>query len=183
VATPTKPQAESEADIKRAVSINVEALATEYAELPSTLSRWTARRVAAREAQHLAEVEQKAAVERAELDLEVGEQKIRLQKRKEDAEAVEAARAGGDAKAKSATVDEIEARVKTDPEFRKLRESVIDTIEKHGKLVAAATKKAGEALAMVDVLDAKRDMLVSLGADIRADRGADPSLRGERPRR
>ncbi len=56
-------------------------------------------------------------------------------------------------------------------EYRQARLRLID-----------ATERKEQAQVMVDAVAAKKDMLVSLGADLRAEKEADPSIRDRRPR-
>lgn len=148
MALPTRTPATSlgPAEIKAAVSINPNAIQEEYVQLPATLHRWIQARVDAAEAHRL-----------AELDETVMEEKLRIDVRALNDEAL-ASKAADIGKVKKLTVDEANALVVTDARYRAVHEKTI------------ATAKAKEtADGMVEAIKTKRDMLISLGATLRAE--------------
>lgn len=100
------------------------------------------------------------AHQRAEMEFEIGEADLKERHRN---------RLHGDGG--KATIPQVDAATICDPEYRKLSEDVI----------SAARAKA-DALAMVEALRAKRDMLISLGAHQRAEMDSHISV-NERPSR
>jgi hypothetical protein len=157
MAEPTKPQVPplTEDDLKKAVLINEDLIQQEYVAFPSTLRRWVKRRVDAAKLHRL-----------AELDDEIAEEKLRLEIRGKN----ETQASPGD-KAKRLTVDEVNAMVVTDPRYRASKERVIE-----------AAHARDDAAGAIDVLQAKKDMLVSLGASMRVDQESGISLK-DRTRR
>jgi len=157
MAAPVRPPATTEADVKNAVSIRAD-VQLEYIQLPSILARWGSERVALAKAQRL-----------AELDLEVV--KASAKKTAKEARLAEVEAAGKDSKLKPLSEDAADDAVTLSAEYRQARLRVID-----------ATERKEQAQVMVDAVAAKKDMLVSLGADLRAEKEADPSIRDRRPR-
>lgn len=149
-------------DIKRTVAIDQRNIQAEYCALPSALSLWIFRRVEATKRQRL-----------AELDLEVLEENTKIDTRAANHAAVRSSvkdEKTGKPMLKLATVDEVDSLVASNPMVVNLKRKLIDATE-------AKEKAAG----MVESLMAKRDMLVSLGADIRAEKHGDPSIRERQP--
>ena len=161
MAEPTRPQvpALTEEDLKKAVLINEDLIQQEYVNFPSTLRRWVKRRVDAAKLHRLAELED-----------EIQEENIRIAIRAKDEARVEAAENGG-AKAKKLTVDDLNALVVTDPGYRASKEKVIE-----------AAHLRDDAVGAVDVLQAKKECLISLGASMRADQESGISIK-DRTRR
>jgi len=137
----------SDAEVRRATTIEPAALQEEYVRVPADLARWSwARTEAAR------------ALRLAELDLEVVESAARFR-----------IRDGLEAEKKKATVDDLGAMVAAD----QARQDAV-------RRVIEATALKERAADMVRAIEAKKDMLVSLGADIRAEKEGDPSIRDRR---
>jgi len=158
VAAPVRPPATTDAEIKRAVSINPDGIQEEYVQLPPTLHRWLTERTEAIKLVRL-----------AELDLEVVEARVKGRARKDRLEEIEAA--GKDAKLKPLTEDQTNDAMVLDDEYQAARRKVIE-----------AGERKDRSQAMVDAVHAKREMLVSLGADLRLRFENDPSIRDRRPR-
>jgi len=159
MAAPVKPQGqETAAEIRRAVSIRPGAIQEEYVQLPSTLHRWLSERT-----------EAAFALRVAELDLEVVEARVKTAVRKARLEEIETAGAG--TKIKPLTEDQAADALVLDEEYQGARRKVAE--------VAANKSRAQD---MVDAVNAKREMLVSLGADLRVQAENDPSIRDRRPR-
>lgn len=153
-----RPAAETAAEIEGAVRIVPEAIQEEFARVPSDLHRWN---VAAAQADE--------DVRRAELELDVWEAQSRLRVVEEWRAENAAPVADGDKKRAAPRPpgeDKIDAVVYSDPEYRRLRERGI-----------AAQRRKADALGMLDSIRAKRDMLVSLGAHVRAEMERDAYIR------
>jgi hypothetical protein len=161
MAEPIKPQAVplTDEDLRKAVLVNEDLIQQEYVNFPSTLRRWVKRRVDAAKLHRL-----------AELDDEIQEEKLRLEIRGQNEAAIDGFAKDG-AKVKKLTVDEVNAMVVTDPRYRASKEKVI-----------AAAHFRDDSVGAVDVLQAKKDMLVSLGASMRADQESGISIK-DRQRR
>ena len=92
---------------------------------------------------------------RAELSREVEEAGLRLE-----------VRAALVAKGEKATEATLDALVVTDPRYREMREREI-----------TADGRKQRVLGVLDAIRGKRDMLISLGAQMRAEMAGDPSIR------
>lgn len=167
MATPRDPGQETDAEIERQVKIRPEAIQVEYAELPTHLSRWVARRVRATKVHRLAEMEAKAAKADAEQEAERVEETVRQRVKKDHP---------------GLTVADTQAAVVTDPEYQRARKAVTETARRVDRTVIEAAEEKEKAAGMVEVLQTKSQMLISLGADIRADKQGHIHV-NERPRR
>lgn len=169
MAAPLRGPVEDEDELARQVKIHADpnAIKVDYQEVPSVLARWNHRLVEASKVLKLAEAELEAARERAELEASVTEEKLRLHYLKELGKV---------------SLDIRGAHVVTDPKYIAARENVIATVRNHKRIVAEAAAAKGRAAAMVANIDAKKEMLISLGAHIRLEMGRDASIR-ENPRR
>jgi hypothetical protein len=149
-------------DVKRAVAIDQRNIQAEYCSLPSALSLWIFRRVEATKHHRLAELELEVLEENCKIDTRAANQAAVLGSIRDEKT--------GKPMLKAATVDEIDALVATNPSVVKAKRVVIDAAEQKEKCAG-----------MVEALQAKQSMLVSLGADIRAEKNGDPSIRDNRP--
>lgn len=144
--------------IRSVVKIDQRNIQAEYCALPEAVSLWIFRRVEATKRHRL-----------AELELEVLEENTKIDTRAANLQAVRASvkdEKTGKSMIKAATVDEIDALVASNPMVVQAKRAVIDAAEQKEKCAG-----------MVDALMTKKDMLVSLGADIRAEKHGDPSIR------
>lgn len=160
MALPLKAPDMSDKDLRRAISINPVAIQQEYVELPSMISTAINRKVTAAKVYRI-----------AELEAEIAEEQLLIDTRAANEAAVDQT-SKGEGKVKRATVDEIRALVVTNPVYRKIRERVIEAEEERDR--------AG---AFVEAMRAKSSMLVSLGADVRAEREGDISIKDRSARR
>jgi hypothetical protein len=144
--------------VKESVSINAIAIQTEYEMLPSTLYRYIKAKTAAVWEHRM-----------AELDDEIEEENIRLEIREANENAH--AQASGE-RAKKLTVDEVKAMVITSPRYRISKAKVIE-----------AAKAKDEAIGLVEAIQSKKEMLISLGCDIRADKQSGISINEQSKRR
>ncbi len=162
MATPTRTSfaPPSPQEIKAAISINPNAIQEEFIQLPATHHKWINARVDAAEAYRL-----------AELDETIMEEKIRLDVRRANDEAL-ASEAATIGKVKKLTVDDANALVITDSRYRAAREKTI-----------AATKVKETADGMVEAIKTKRDSLISLGATLRAEHEVDMVIKDRTSRR
>jgi hypothetical protein len=180
MAAPVKAPVESEAEIKRAVSINVDLIQEEYARVPSDLSRWIFRRVELTKAYRLAELDLDIVKEKTKAALAASEAETKVRLRQENDEAL--AKAEKDSKAKRLTDDGLAALVLLDVGHQQVRKDGAAAREKAERAVIDAEDARGRAAGMVDALVAKKEMLISLGADLRSEKEGDPSIR-DRQRR
>lgn len=139
---------DSEEDLVRAVQIDEDDIKGEYIRLPGELARWNTRYADAVRAMAQAE----AKLERLEAEA--------FLLHKTTSEKLDAA------EAKKYTVDRINALVRTDAAVCAAGDVLIE----------AQANKAWIA-GVVDAIRAKREMLVSLGAHLRAEMEMDPAIR------
>jgi hypothetical protein len=133
----TPPKTATEADIKRATSVEPAAIREEYATVSSDLAHWGAVRTEAARQERRAELETETWL----------------------AAFVSDAREKSESKGERVPgVDGLERSARSDPQYKILRDREIE---------AAFTKES--AAAVVAAISAKKEMLVSLGADLRLD--------------
>jgi hypothetical protein len=137
----TTPQPATEADIKRATSVEPAAIQEEYATVSSDLAHWGATRAEAARQE-----------KRAELDTETWLANF-VNDEREKAEV-----AGW----RSPGVDGLKEKAKSRPQYREFKEAEIEA--------SFAKDSAG---AIVAAISAKKEMLVSLGADMRLENERD----------
>lgn len=135
------------------VVIEPTALEEEFVRLPADLAYWNARLAGA----HRRMLETKLGLERisSRLHLECREKLL-----------ADAASKSGEAKIKAPTVSDIEAAVSACPEMHAAQDAAL-TAEAEKVYIAG----------VVDAVRTKRDMIISLGAHIRAEMQGDPTLR------
>ena len=155
MAAPVKAPQETDFEMQKAVAILPLAIQEEFVQLPAARSRWIQERVRLAKEQRL-----------AELEFEQVEARLGLEIRASNDQAMAQTKSTEGAKAKKLTVDEVESMVMVDPQYAAARRKVIDA-------TAAKERAAG----WVESFGDKRDMLVSLGADLRAEKEGDPSIR------
>lgn len=148
-------------DVKRVVAIDQRNIQAEYCALPTALSLWIFRRVEATKRHRLAELELEVLEENCKIDTRAANQSAVMSSIRDEKT--------GKPMLKAATVDEIDALVASNPMVVQAKRTVIDAAEQKEKCAG-----------MVDALMTKSQMLISLGADIRAEKNGDPSIR-ERP--
>jgi hypothetical protein len=147
-------------EMVRATRIVPEAIQEEYAAVPADLHRWSAVHAQADQAVRL-----------AELDLESWEAERRLRVMTEWREGNEGL--PKEQRERPPTEASTDAIVYADPEYARRR-----------RLVIGLLREKADASAMLEGIRAKKEMLVSLGADLRLEREQDITIRDRaRPRR
>lgn len=164
MAAPSRSQEETEKELARQVRISEdpEIIKIDYREVSPALARWNTRLVEAAKALKLAELEEEAAVDRAKLDAEIVEEGLRVEIRGQPGKLA---------------LDMVAAKIALDPRYRKARENVISVRLEHGKRVVEAEAVKRRAAGMVEAIQSKKEMLISLGAHLRLEMQREPLIR------
>ena len=152
---------ELEASLREAIRVTPEALEEEFVRTPTDIAWWTARHARAI-GEHL-----RAEAKRKRL---YGFLRIRARQQLEAAAAASSAKADKDdkkpEKGKAVTESMVDSRVEQDPEYQDALEDEIAAEVERERLKGA-----------VAALMCKKDMLVQLGANQRAELERDPNIR------
>ncbi len=168
MAKPTPAVVETQEEIERAVTIVPLEIQEDFQTLSGHVARWGARLAAATDEVRRADHDLKINVKRAELALETGEAQLQRDHRAAPPPTMKVTEAA------------LEALVSTDPEYLRLRNQLIEVQADCGEALIDAQKKRDEISFVMEALDAKKDMLVSLGAHMRAEMEGGISIRERR---
>ena len=166
---PSSVKDEARADLAKHAKVDKHDIQGEYVRVPALLARWLHRLAIANENLGIVELEAKERKARAKLAAEISEAKVR-------GRVVEAA------KHSRPNAETVRAAVVTDYEYERSQTELISAVAAAEREVVVAAADAEVAKAAVEVFQAKREMVVNLGATLRREHEGMPSIR-ERPRR
>lgn len=141
----------------------------EYAAIPAILARWQYRLSVARDHLWTAELEAKERKARAKLEAEIAVAKIQERVRDEK-------------KHQRPNADAVDAMVRADHGYERSQLVLIQAVADAERALNVARVEEETASAVVKIFEAKREMVVNMGAHLRREFEGMPSIR-ERPRR